>query len=431
VSGLATQRIAFVITGILDDWLGSLDLSMDDFCESMLGSWIFGYVLALKSIGIDSIIIATSRITSPIKRIHRPTGTIIHLVPPPRAGQVVSRLFARTRSSHRIGFDRWLRKVNSATIEYLSTPRAAFASILREERCTCVLVQDYETTRFDLVRSAAARFGIPAFGTFTGVRIPPAWSKPFRGYSLRRASGLVICAQPEIDRVRKMYNVGDDQILRLYYPIDSEAWFPEDRSEARLALGLPRDAVICMYHGSIDFALKGLDTLVECWERLPPCSSNRAQLLVIGNGPDADRFAHWASARPRGDVTFKRQWLHDRAALRRHLSAADAYAFPSRKDAFGIAMLEAMGCGLPVVCFEGMGAGDIFPAGEESGGIVAPLADVSAFCTALARLMADEALRGRLGRAARIRASSKDFDKEAIARRLASFLANRTSGKAE
>jgi glycosyltransferase involved in cell wall biosynthesis len=37
--------------------------------------------------------------------------------------------------------------------------------------------------------------------------------------------------------------------------------------------------------------------------------------------------------------------------LARHIAAGDVFVFPSKTDTFGIAMIEAMACGLPVAAF--------------------------------------------------------------------------------
>jgi glycosyltransferase involved in cell wall biosynthesis len=58
--------------------------------------------------------------------------------------------------------------------------------------------------------------------------------------------------------------------------------------------------------------------------------------------------------------------------LRRYLSAADGYVFPSRVDAFGIAIIEAMACGFPVVAAYAPAVLDILADGEESGGLMVP-----------------------------------------------------------
>jgi starch synthase len=227
---------------------------------------------------------------------------------------------------------------------------------------------------------------------------------------MRRASGFVICAQSEIERVRAAYGVPEGKLRKVYYPIDPSIWFPEDRGTARAALGLDQDATIAIYHGLIHMHVKGLDVLLDAWDELfgtDPRGDRR--LLILGDGVDSGALAERIRARGREDVVFVNRWHHDRSILRRYLSAADVYVFPSRVDAFGIAVTEAMACGLPVVAAAGRGMADILPGGEESGGIVVPSGDARAFARALGRMMEDKSLRERVGANARRRISEPAF----------------------
>lgn len=78
--------------------------------------------------------------------------------------------------------------------------------------------------------------------------------------------------------------------------------------------------------------------------------------IVIGDGPDLDKLrrrfpdAHFAGYK------FGRE-------LASMLAGADAFVFPSRTDTFGIVMLEAMACGLPVAAYPVTGPLDVIDDG--------------------------------------------------------------------
>lgn len=92
---------------------------------------------------------------------------------------------------------------------------------------------------------------------------------------------------------------------------------------------------------------------------------------IVGDGPQREALQrrhrgqdiHWAGAQP-----------PDRVA--RFYRAADVFVFPSRTDTFGLVMLEAMACGLPVAAFDVPGPRDVV--GGSDAGAIGP--DLRAAC---------------------------------------------------
>jgi glycosyltransferase involved in cell wall biosynthesis len=95
------------------------------------------------------------------------------------------------------------------------------------------------------------------------------------------------------------------------------------------------------------------------------------------------------------------------------LKAADIFVLPSYSEAFGIAMLEAMACGLPVVLTDRAAlAGQM----AEGGAALVVKSDVQALAAGISRLLNDADLSQRLGQAGRAMVSSQ-FSWPAIADR--------------
>lgn len=144
---------------------------------------------------------------------------------------------------------------------------------------------------------------------------------------------------------------------------------------------------------------KGLHVLVDALARLP-----RHQALIVGDGPQADALRGQAAAL---GVGHRIHWLGDvdDAALPAVLAAADVYCLPAtaRSEAFGIAMLEAMAAGLPVVSTE-LGTGTSWVNLDGVTGRVVPPEDAAALADALAACAAPGPARERLAAAARRRA---------------------------
>ncbi len=128
------------------------------------------------------------------------------------------------------------------------------------------------------------------------------------------------------------------------------------------------------------------------------------QLLAIGDGPARAEVA--AALAPRGDRV---RWAGQVAAadLPALLAAADIMVWPAIGEAYGMALLEGQAAGLPVVAGRSGGVPAIVEEGVS--GILAAAGDAGAFAAALRPLLADPALRRRLGQGARAKAARHDI----------------------
>jgi len=146
---------------------------------------------------------------------------------------------------------------------------------------------------------------------------------------------------------------------------------------------------------------KGTRIIIEALAQLPP----RFRGLVIGEGPEEQGLRELARTLGIGDrVRFIGRVPH--AELPLVLSQCDLFAQPSiGEEAFGISVVEAMACGLPVLASNNGGLPEIVVEGET--GHLLPPGEISAWREAIARVGGDGALLHRLGRAGRSRAEAE------------------------
>ena len=141
---------------------------------------------------------------------------------------------------------------------------------------------------------------------------------------------------------------------------------------------------------------KGLDLLLRAVAQARAAGVS-VLLTIVGEGDDEPRLRALAGELGLADV----QWrgFVEPGDLPAELARADAFAFPTLGDTFGIALLEAAAAGLPLVCSpHAGGAPDLVEEGET--GFVVDPRDTAAFARALITLAADPELRERMGRAA-------------------------------
>jgi glycosyltransferase involved in cell wall biosynthesis len=146
----------------------------------------------------------------------------------------------------------------------------------------------------------------------------------------------------------------------------------------------------------------GIDVLLRAFAQLQAQGSRALSLLVVGGGPQRDELE--ALARSLGiaaQVRFVGPVPH--AEVADWLNRMDIYVAVSRLDSesFGVAVLEASACALPVVVSDAGGLPEVVADGET--GLVVPREDSAALAAALERLLADAALRRAFGAAGRAR----------------------------
>ena len=123
------------------------------------------------------------------------------------------------------------------------------------------------------------------------------------------------------------------------------------------------------------------------------------KLLLVGDGPDRVPAEHLA--RELGiheDVRF----MGKQEAVQDILSIADVFLMPSGSETFGLAALEAMACGVPVVASNIGGLPELIDHGKN--GFLCPLGNIDAFSERVRQIISDDKLGGNMRDAARSKA---------------------------
>ncbi|MBN1417880.1 MAG: GNAT family N-acetyltransferase [Planctomycetes bacterium] len=166
---------------------------------------------------------------------------------------------------------------------------------------------------------------------------------------------------------------------------------PGHAREIRAGVPGPPDSPVAGTLCRLSFE-KGLEDLLDAVTAL----RTPARLLVVGDGP------------LRGDLQARARALGiaDRVLFAGHqeppndwLAAMDVFVLASRYEGFGMAALEAMAAGCPVMVTRAGGLPELVEDGRS--GLLVPPRDARALAEALERLLADDDLRRRIGAAAR------------------------------
>lgn len=174
------------------------------------------------------------------------------------------------------------------------------------------------------------------------------------------------------------------------------------RCGTRSELGITGDAIVVGTVGSLT-SVKGHKSIIRAVARASRLS-NAVRLVVVGDGPL--RAELMAEAREAGidDLVVFTGRREDLPTL---YSGMDVFVCGSESEGMNNAVLEAAATGLPIVATDVGDNAEVIRDNVE--GLIVPARDHRMMGDALAMLVRDPALRGRLGAAARHRAADYDF----------------------
>lgn len=172
--------------------------------------------------------------------------------------------------------------------------------------------------------------------------------------------------------------------------VDTQVFHPRRQDAVwRASLALPPHARLLVYVGRFS-PEKQLDVLCQAVARLGP----PYVLLALGAGPTP----------PSGPRVLVRRFEHDSLRLAHVLASADAFVHAGDQETFGLAALEALACGLPLVARATEGLGELV---DDSVGVGVQRGDAASFAEAIEACCSRD--RASLGLAARARAEQYDW----------------------
>ncbi len=229
-----------------------------------------------------------------------------------------------------------------------------------------------------------------------------AFYGPFLSAFLRRCdlvmptSPRLVDSSPHLSRVRDRC-----EAVPLGIPQRGYTRTPEKADAARRIRQKYEGRPLLIFVGKLRY-YKGLQYAIAAMQQI-----KLASFLIIGDGPERPRLEKLARQL---DVASRVHFLGELpdAEVVRHLMASDIFLLPSHlnSEAFGISQVEAMACGLPVICCD-LPTGVPWVNQHEVTGLVVPRADPEALANAVRQLLADSAKRFRMGEAALRRANSE------------------------
>ena len=189
--------------------------------------------------------------------------------------------------------------------------------------------------------------------------------------------------------------------------VDTALYRPDGASP--FARALSRNGEALLVHVSNFRPVKRIADVLAIFDRVR--QKIPARLLLVGDGPDrslAERLAR------EGGFEDQTTFLGNVAAIETILPATRLLLLPSDAESFGLAALEAMACGVPVIGTDKGGLPEVVEDGRH--GFLRPVGDVEGMARGALALLEDEALWNRFSADCRRRAQ-EEFPTEALVAR--------------
>jgi starch synthase len=303
------------------------------------------------------------------------------------APKIEGRLSEWSRLARRVLFDRW---ISSEALAYEANDWLMKTMARECQRATVTAVHSFEDCSLQQFK-IAKRLGKACIYDMP-IGYYPAWEEIQRRLAAEFEEWLPDGGLPETPYVRPEQKKSEMELADLVigpstfvgetierfhnkrfalapYGVDSDFWHPEDKTNSDCLLRF-------IYAGQASIR-KGTPLLLKAWER---AKLKDAQLLVIGSW----QMANSARRKLGGNVKYLPPCSAEQ--LRKHYQSADVFVFPSYFEGFGLVLLEAMACGLPILASECTAAHDFLT--NDSGSVV-PAGNVDAWVEGLRTMSAN------------------------------------------
>ena len=221
---------------------------------------------------------------------------------------------------------------------------------------------------------------------------------------------IIAFSSHERDAMVRLYDADARQISLAPCGVDLSLFRPLDQQQVRKRLGLNGEKVF-LYVGRLE-PLKGMELLLHTAAQMDSCDEMR--VLVVGGdangGQEVDRLKNIAKKLNVEDM-FDFVGRVDQEELPLYYNAADVCVVPSYYESFGLAALESMACGTPVVAARVGGLSTIVQHGRT--GFLKSWRCPEAFANSLEMIISSDRLKQSMGLASRRRAEGMGWDQVA------------------
>jgi L-malate glycosyltransferase len=203
-------------------------------------------------------------------------------------------------------------------------------------------------------------------------------------YLFNKADALVAQSNNTAGNAVKYYNPNKEiNIIPLpFHP-------PKVNKVSRGELNIKKDDFILVTCGRL-VKRKAIDVLIRALSKIP---SEKFKLFIMGDGPEKENLEKIVQKLELENKVFFLGFVDDEVK-NKYLNIADIFALTSMHEGFGIVYMEAMFCGLPIICSNEGGQIDFLKNNENA--VIINVGDIEACANAILLLYKDKKLYKKL-----------------------------------
>ena len=211
-----------------------------------------------------------------------------------------------------------------------------------------------------------------------------------RNWLLRKSSAFVAISSVIADELQEN-DVPATRVFKIPNSVDVNRFSPVSEREKlkfRDALGIPQDMKAGVYTGRL-VTTKGLPMLLRSWKTIAEQHPDALLILVGAGGVGLQNCESLLKEYVRSNA-LERQVMFTGSVqnVDEYLKAADFFVFPTEREAFGISIIEAMACKLPLITTATGGVSDIVS--DSVNAIVIPVNDENALTLAIKNVLRND-----------------------------------------
>lgn len=222
-----------------------------------------------------------------------------------------------------------------------------------------------------ILPSIAANYDIPLIITAHGTDLigynETEQFRPWANHAVENAENIITISKENSDLVKQCFPYAEDKTILIPNGYNSDVFYPEEVDKDEF---LKQFEIDKHYDKVISFAgkftsFKGIDLLLKAAKIY---EDDNTLTILAGDGELFEEMNNLAEELNLKDTIFIKNRPHE--TLRKLYSIADISLIPSRNEAFGLVVIEAMACGTPVIGTNSGGIPDIIT--EETGMLFEP-----------------------------------------------------------